>query len=66
MNGSYHLLAYADGINLLGDNINTIKNNIEALIDASKEVDIEVNTQKTAQILQPVSCWFLAWFILRP
>jgi hypothetical protein len=32
------LLAYADGVNLLGDNIDTVKKNTETLIDACKEV----------------------------
>jgi hypothetical protein len=33
------------------DNIDTIKKNTETLIDASKEVSIEVNTQKTKYML---------------
>jgi hypothetical protein len=41
------LLAYADDVNLLGDNIDTIKKNRETLIDASKEVGLEINVQKT-------------------
>jgi hypothetical protein len=32
---------------LLGDNIDTIKKNSETLTDASKEVGLEVNTEKT-------------------
>jgi hypothetical protein len=38
-------------VNLLGDNIDTIKKNMETLIDASKEVGPEVNTEKTKYML---------------
>jgi hypothetical protein len=34
-------------VNLLGDNTETIKRNPETLIDASKEVGLEVNVEKT-------------------
>jgi hypothetical protein len=37
----HHLLAYADGVNLLGDNIDTIKENTETLNDASKDFGLE-------------------------
>jgi hypothetical protein len=46
LNGTHQLLVYADDVNLLGDNINTIEKNAEALIDASKGVGLEVNTEK--------------------
>jgi hypothetical protein len=47
LNGTHQLLAYADDVNLLGDNIGTIKKNMETLIDASKEVSLEINVEKT-------------------
>jgi hypothetical protein len=46
LNGTHQLLAYADDVNVLGDNIDTINKNTQALIDASKEVCLEVNVEK--------------------
>jgi hypothetical protein len=34
-------------MNLLGNNIDTIEKNTETLIDASKEVGLEINVEKT-------------------
>jgi hypothetical protein len=51
LNGTHQLLAYADDVNLLGDNIDTIKKNTETLIDTSKEVGLEINVEKTKYIL---------------
>jgi hypothetical protein len=39
-------LVYADDVNLLGDNIDAIKKDTYTLFDASKEVGLEVNTEK--------------------
>jgi hypothetical protein len=50
-------LVYADDVNLLDDNIDTIKKNIETLIDSSKEVVLEVNTEKTKYMLLLLSCF---------
>jgi hypothetical protein len=44
-------MAYADDVNLLGDNINTIKKGTEILIDSSKKADLEINVEKTKYIL---------------
>jgi hypothetical protein len=40
-----------DYVNLLGNNINTIKENIETLRDAGKEVGLEVITEKFRHIV---------------
>jgi hypothetical protein len=47
LNGIHQLLVYADDVNLLGDNIDAIKKNMETLINGSNEVGLEVNTEKT-------------------
>jgi hypothetical protein len=51
LNGTHHLLAYADVVNLLGDNIDTIEKSTETLIDASKEVGLEMNVEETENML---------------
>jgi hypothetical protein len=43
LNGTHQLLACADNVNLLEDNIDTIKKNTGTLI----EVGLEVNVEKT-------------------
>jgi hypothetical protein len=52
--GTHQLLVYAGDVNLLGDNIlivDIVKKNTETLIDASNEVSLEVNTEKTKYTL---------------
>jgi hypothetical protein len=39
LNGTHQLLAYADDVNLLGDN----RENKQTLIDGSKEVAMDIN-----------------------
>jgi hypothetical protein len=51
LNGTHQVLAYADNMNLLGDDIGNISTNTETSIDASKEVCIEVNVEKTKYVL---------------
>jgi hypothetical protein len=51
LTGTHQLLAYADYVNLLGDDKNTVNKNTQTLIDASKEVGLEVNVEKTKYIL---------------
>jgi hypothetical protein len=51
LNGTYHHLIYADGVNLLGNNINAINKNTEAVIEASKEICVEVIIEITELML---------------
>jgi hypothetical protein len=44
-------LAYADDVSIVGENIDTTKKSTEALLDASKEVGIEVKSEKTKYML---------------
>jgi len=39
LNGTHQLLAYADDVNVLGGSVQTVKENAEALVVATKEMD---------------------------
>jgi hypothetical protein len=51
LNGTQQLLVYADDVNLLVDNIHTNKRNTQTVIDACKEVSLEINTEKAMYML---------------
>jgi len=47
LNDTHQLLIYADGVNILGGSVHTVKEKTEALILASKETGLELNVDKT-------------------
>jgi len=47
LNGTHQLLAYADDVNIPGGSVDTVKQNVEALVAATTEIGLEVNAHKT-------------------
>ena len=47
LNGTHQLLSYADDVNVLGGSVHTVKENAEALVVATKIIELEVNADKT-------------------
>jgi hypothetical protein len=51
LNGTHQLLFHEVGVKLLGENIHTMTKNAEAISDASKEVILQANADKTKHML---------------
>ena len=47
LNGTHQRLAYADDVNILGGGIQTLKENAEALVAATRKIGLEVSADKT-------------------
>ena len=50
LNGKHQLLVYAD-VNMLGEDLQTIRENIEIFIKVSKETGLEINSEKSKYII---------------
>jgi hypothetical protein len=44
-------LVYADNVNLLGNRVNTIKENSETFLQASTDIGIEINAENTKYMI---------------
>jgi hypothetical protein len=44
-------LVYADDVNLLGDSINTIKENSKSFLETSRDIGLEINAEKTKYMI---------------
>jgi len=47
LNGTHQLLVCADDLNILGGSVHTVKEKVEALVVASKEIRLEINADNT-------------------
>jgi sorting nexin-29 len=54
LDGTHQLLVYANDVNLLGNSVNTIKENKGILLEASRDTGLEINAEKTKYMI--MSC----------
>ena len=51
LNGTHQLLVHADGVNVLGGSVHNVKGKVEALIVTSKEIGLDVITDKSKSMV---------------
>ena len=47
LNGKHQLLVYANDVNILGENLQAVRENVKIFIKASKDIGLEVNSEKS-------------------
>jgi hypothetical protein len=47
LNGRHQQLFYANDVNLLGGSVNTIKENSETLLEATRDIGLQISAEKT-------------------
>jgi hypothetical protein len=51
LNGTHQLLIHPGDIKWLGDSVNTIKENSETFLEDSRDIDLEINAEKTKYMI---------------
>ena len=51
LNGKHQLLVYADDVNMLGQNLQTVRENAEIFIKTSKDIGLEINFENTKYMI---------------
>ena len=51
LNGKHQLLVYANDVNMLGENLQTVRENAAIFIKANKDIGLEVNSKKTKYMI---------------